>query len=386
MRRPRLFAAAGSLVVLMSIGLWVFAAEARGPLPAGDFTPRVLAPWPVSEAAAGRIRDDALRRAAVRLSHPQPVSLATGTPPADGLGRPLTCQYLHDEPSGTSAKFDCVLEGGSVIKVKYSRNSEIHAEVAATRLVRALGFAADEVTIVRRLRCYGCPRFPFFAMQLLWMTGSLGVLAPHGYGNAYTDFEWVAVERRFPAPAVETPTGEGWAWFELDRVEAPRADVDALRLLAMFIAHWDNKSENQRLVCLDGVPAAPDRPCARPLALMQDLGSTFGPSKVNLAQWRSLPVWRDRPRCQLDMSAYPFEGATFAPVEISEDGRRQLAQQLATIQEADVRRLFADARFPEFHSGTDDERDLDAWVRAFRGRVDQIVSGGPCSGSPQSRP
>ena len=31
---------------------------------------------------------------------------------------------------------------------------------------------------------------------------------------------------------------------------APRAHVDALRLLAVFLAHWDNKAENQRLVCL----------------------------------------------------------------------------------------------------------------------------------------
>ena len=33
-----------------------------------------------------------------------------------------------------------------------------------------------------------------------------------------------------------------------------RADLDALRLLARVLAHWDNKSENQRLVCLDGPP------------------------------------------------------------------------------------------------------------------------------------
>lgn len=386
MRRSHLFAAAGGIAVLVTVAVWVLAAEASGALPPGNFTPAVLHPWPLSEAAAKTIRDDALTRAAVRIAYPDTVSLAgVPDPGITDEGDALICRYLHDEPTGTSAKFNCVLEGGAVIKVKYGHNSEIHAEVAATRLVTALGFPADSMTIVPRLRCYGCPRFPFFAMQLLSFTGSMGALAPHGYGDAYTDFEWVAVERRFPAPAIETPAKEGWAWFELKGLQAPRADVDALRLLAMFIGHWDNKSENQRLVCLGPPPGVPDQPCAQPLAMIQDLGSTFGPTKVNLSKWREMPVWRDRHRCQISMSDYPYEGATFTPVQVSEEGRQQLARQLATISEQDVRRLFADARFPEFHSGTDDERDLEAWVKAFRRRVDQIATAGPCptSASPE---
>ena len=378
MRRPRLFAAAGSLAVLVAVVLWVFTAEARGSLPDGDYTAAVQPAWPLSESAAKSLRDDALTRAALRIAAPEIVSIASVPKPELPHDDPVTCRYLHDEPSGTTAKFDCVLAGGAVIKVKYNRNSEIHAEVAAARLVSALGFPADAMTIVPRLRCYGCPRFPFFATQVLAFT-SPGALSPNGYDNAYTDFEWVAVERRFPAPAIETPAEKGWAWFELKRSQAPRADLDGLRLLAMFLAHWDNKAENQRLVCLDDLPAAPDQPCERPLAMMQDLGSTFGPTKVNLSKWREMPIWRDRRRCQISMSDYPYRGATFPPADISEEGRQQLARQLASIGEDDVRRLFADARFPEFQSGTDDDRDLEAWVRAFRHRVDQVVMAGPCS-------
>ena len=378
MRRPRLFAAAGSIAVLVAVVLWVFTAEARGALPAGNFTAALQPPWPLSEAAAKSIRDDALARAALRIAYPDHVSIAGVPEPELPDGDPLTCRYLHDAPSGTTAKFDCVLDGGAVIKVKYNRNSEIHAEVAAARLISALGFPADAMTIVPRVRCYGCPRYPFFATQVLAFA-SPQALGPNGYDNAYTDFDWVAVERKFPAAAIETPTEKGWAWFELARSQAPREDLDALRLLAMFLAHWDNKSENQRLVCLDDMPAAPDQPCARPLAMMQDLGSTFGPTKVNLAKWQEMPIWRDRRRCQISMSDYPFEGATFVPVEISEEGRQQLARQLASIGEEDVRRLFARARFPEFQSGTDDTRDLEAWVHAFRHRVDQIVKGEACS-------
>jgi hypothetical protein len=271
-----------------------------------------------------------------------------------------------------------VLEGGEIVKVKYGRNSEIQAETAATRLLDRLGYAADEVQIVPRVRCYGCPRFPFFTTQLLTLARVPSLLAPHGYDNAYTDFEWPAVERRFDAPAITTPTTEGWAWFELKASQAPRADLDALRLLAVFLAHWDNKSQNQRLVCLDALPAQPDQPCAQPLLMIQDLGATFGPTKVNIAAWRDLPMWADRTTCTVSMRWLPYQGATFPEARISEAGRAQLAQALSAVSQEEIAALFRDARFPEFQSATDDRRDLEAWVAAFRHRVDQIVDAGPC--------
>ncbi len=247
-----------------------------------------------------------------------------------------------------------------------------------------------------RLRCYGCPRFPFFTMRLLSPRLADAVLGQYGYDGAYTDFEWVALERKFPAPAIETRTSTGWAWWELQDSIAPAGDIDALRLLAVFLIHWDNKAENQRLVCLDdrtprtnpslpravasGVPTAPDsdRTCHHPLALIQDLGATFGPSKVNLAQWRERPIWSDRAACRVSMRRLPFEGGTFPDVVISEQGRMLLGRRLAALSEAEVRGLFEAARFPEYQSTTDDRRDLNAWSSAFRFRVDQSLTAGPC--------
>ena len=70
-----------------------------------------------------------------------------------------------------------------------------------------------------------------------------------------TDFEWATVEREFEAPEITAGGSQGWAWWELDQIDparggASRARVDAFRLMAVFLAHWDNKAENQRLVCL----------------------------------------------------------------------------------------------------------------------------------------
>jgi hypothetical protein len=400
--RRRIASGLTATLALAGVSMWLFTAEARGTLPSGDFDPTPRLDWPVTPDHADTIRRDALMRAVARL--PGPLrgtrltydSVSDGTRPTydsvSDVGRvprsgparqneaaePLTCRYLAEEPSGTSAKFNCVLDGGEIIKVKYSRNAEIHAETAATRLLALLGYAADEVWSVPRVRCYGCPRFPFFTTQLLSLARVPTLLAPHGFDGAYTDFDWPAVERRFDAPAIETPAIEGWAWFELKGSSAPRAELDAFRLLAVFLAHWDNKSENQRLVCLDTLPAQPDQPCAQPLIMMQDLGATFGPTKVNIAGWRNMPVWADRQTCTVSMRSLPYQGGTFPGARISEPGRAQLAQALSAVSRDQIEELFRESRFPEFQSGTDDERDLAAWVSAFQHRVDQIVTAGPC--------
>ena len=323
-----------------------------------------------AEPRGEAVRTEALHRAAVRLSYPVPY--------ANPLDRSfLECRFVSEAPTGTTPKFDCLLADGQVVKVKYGRNPEIHAEVAATRLLTQLGFGADDVTVIRHLRCHGCPRFPFLTMRILQLVGASNALSPHGYNGSFRDFDWVSVERRFPAPVIESASQTGWAWWELKTSTASRAELDALRLMAVFLAHWDNKAENQRLVCLDRYPMEDGR-CAQPVAFIQDLGSTFGPMKVNLAQWRGLPVWSDARRCQVSMHGLPFDGATFPDWEISEEGRLLLARSLSALSTEDVRQLFADARFPEFYSATDDDRDLDAWTAAFRHRVDQIVAGGPC--------
>jgi hypothetical protein len=371
-----------SLVLILSA--WMTASGHAGASPPGHH-PHTPGDWRFAGPDAETLRQDALRRATVRTASPDRVSLPPVTfaleRVADGLP---VCRFVNETPSGTTPKFRCVFDDGETVKVKYGRNPEIHAEAAATRLVRTLGFAADEVTIVPRLRCYGCPRLPFEATVLLSLVGLRHQLGAYGYDDGYTDFAWVSIERRFPAPSITTEDHEGWAWWELKSSIASHADVDALRLLAAFLDHWDNKAENQRLVCLDGKRVIPNERCDRPLAMIQDLGATFGPHKVNLATWRQLPIWGDAHSCRLSMRALPYGGATFSEVQTSEEGRAQLARQLAMLSDADIRALFLDARFPEFYSGTADERDLDAWVAAFRARIEQIVKAGPCPPLPQT--
>jgi hypothetical protein len=266
-----------------------------------------------------------------------------------------------------------VLDGGEIVKVKYGRNPEVMAEVAASRVLSSLGFATDRMTVARRVRCYGCPRSPFAAMRLLHLTGAYRWYPPHGASHAYTDFAWAAVERKFEAAAIDLPDRKGWAWWELDAVDpgqgASRTDLDALRLAAVFLAHWDNKDENQRLVCLDP-PGRRDTPCAHPLLMVHDLGATFGPAKADVARWAALPIWSDPATCTVSMRRLPFGGGTFPDARISDAARRQVGEELSAISDERIRNLFASARFPG--------RESAAWHRAFRDRVRQIMETGPC--------
>jgi hypothetical protein len=367
-------------------------------LPSGDQAAarpeRNQAAGPEGSRAAASFRDDALHRARIRLTtNADRGALLVPPPDASGLltRETVECRFVPRMPGGTSFKFDCALPTGEIIRVKYGHEPEIHAEIAATRLLTALGYAADHMYLVPRVRCQGCPGNPFVTMAVLDRLG-LGV-PEHGSRDGFTDFEWVAVERKFEAPAIEDDDREGWAWWELKNAGAPRDEIDALRLLAVFLAHWDNKAENQRLVCLDSENGVgghfsetvsakndprPHFPCRDPLLMIQDVGATFGPAKVNLSQWRQQPMWLNRGTCTVSMRAMPFGGSTFDDVRISDGARVQVGRALAGFSDEEVRRWFAAARFPEFYSTTGDSKDLDAWVRAYRYRVSQILDAGPC--------
>lgn len=365
--RPGLLAATALALSLVGISTWLAAADYRTVPPRGDFQERD-APTLTLTGSEGEVRRrDLLRRATFIV--PANVQRLHVSSPATPLQRPVpACRFVPSEPSGTTPKFECVFADGPTVKVKYGHDAEIHGEAAATALLRMLGYAADTVTIIPRLRCYGCPRHPFVAAHL--RRTFFVPFVPEEIQGGYTDFEWVSVEQRFPAPAIETDTRIGWEWRELEHSAAARAEIDAFRILAAFLAHWDNKSQNQRLVCLDQIRAGT---CEQPLAMIQDLGASFGPPKVNLARWRDLPVWYDRTTCMLSMRALPFEGATFEDVTVSEAGRALAAGRLGAITDEQIERLFADARFPQFQAGTADERDLKAWTAAFRDRVRQIA-------------
>ena len=337
-------------------------------------------------------RAAALARAQVWLPPATPVGEARldANPPGPGAfdaDADVECRLVAKGMDGTTPKFDCEREGGDVIRVKYGRaNPELYSEVATTRLLRALGFGADRVYVVGSVKCAGCPADPFPQLRCLEESGAERLCFPGGidYSRSRT-FEDVVIERRMEGRRIASVPDEGWAWFELDRIDpaaggAPRAHVDALRLLAVFLAHWDNKAENQRLVCLPGGDH-PDGGCARPLAMLQDVGASFGPVKLDLQNWRALPVWTDPRTCRVSMEHLPWGGGTFPERGISEEGRQFLLQLLAPLSEAQLVGLFESAGIRRAEAVTVEGRNPRAWAAAFLAKVEQIREAGPCPGT-----
>jgi hypothetical protein len=386
----------GALSTIVPVILAVCVASASGcrwaPDP-GDARPH---PQAVAAAPAGLLtpaqRAAALRAARVWQPPPVPISHAPlgANPPDPGAlheNATIDCRMVVKPMGGTTPKFDCELSGHGVVRVKYGRgNPELPAEIAATRLLSALGFGADRMYVVRKVRCAGCAAFPFQSLKCLSETGLERACFPGGINySSSTEFDAVSVERRLDGRRLESTPDQGWAWFEIDQVDesvggSSRAHVDALKLLAVLLAHWDNKAENQRLLCPPGGDL-PDGGCSKPIALIQDLGASFGPMKLDLHNWRSAPVWADARACRVSMEQMPWGGGTFPEQRISEGGRRFLLSLLEQLSAAQLHDLFKGARVESSEGLTTQARQPSAWAEAFLDKVRQIREAGPCTGA-----
>lgn len=352
------------------------------PAPAGS-SPR--------DETAVATREAALASARVWRQPETPIGQAAldQNPPGGWLpADEVECRFVQNRATGTTPKFDCELPDGEIVKVKYGKaNEEVHSEVAAARLLTTLGFGADRVFVVRLVRCSGCPRYPFLAMRCFDRTGARWPCFAGGLDSgAARTFDHVAIERKLPGRTIEAVNDQGWAWFELDRIDplqggSSRAEVDALRLMAVLIAHWDNKPANQRLICRPGGDR-PDGSCTAPFAIIQDLGATFGPRKLELGNWRRRPLWANVRECRVSMARMPFAGGTYPDHLISEDGRLFLLGLLEQLSPVQLEALFTSTRITEFDAPAAGSRDAKQWVAAFLEKKEQIRDAGPCRSIP----
>ena len=338
----------------------------------------------VSETA----RETSLRRARVWVPPRTPIASAdfsVNPPGADSFdaAADVDCTFTPKKIGGTTPKFYCALADGDVVKVKYGEpNGEIPAEIAATRLLSTLGFPTDRMYRVHSVRCRGCPVLPQQALQCLDKGGPSVVCMEGASESSRVTFELAAIERPFEGRKIEAVDDQGWTWFELDKIDpadggSPRSHVDALRLIAVLLAHWDNKGPNQRLVCPPGSDRQ-DGSCAAPLAIIQDLGATFGPKKMDLPNWKRTPVWVDARACRVSMKSLPFAGATFPDRQISEEGRRFALELLRQLTRPQLETLFTAAGVTSFDHVIAEAHTSAAWTDTFVSKVDQIASAGPC--------
>jgi hypothetical protein len=291
----------------------------------------------------------------------------------------VECNFVDDQGrlNGVTPKFLC-RAGDDVLKVKYGDdNGEVYAEVVATRLFWALGFGADRVYPVQ-VKCHDCPMDPW-----LWRTS---------VRFAERLFVHATVEEKFEGETITVRDDVGWSWPELDEVDpeaggAPVAHRDALKLLAVFVQHGDNKRDQQRLVCRpEGVMHTSEGvTCSQPFLMISDLGATFGgagklsrdrTAKLNYRLWSTKPVFRAGRGCVGDLNA-SMRGSLKNPT-IGEAGRRFLAERLAALSDGQIHDLFRAGRVDERGETVGDGAErrrvtVDDWVAAFKARRRQIV-------------
>lgn len=313
-------------------------------------------------------------------------------PPGPGTvdaGADVDCTFVVQPIGGTTPKFFCALADGDRVKVKYSSN-EIPAQVAASRLLTALGFFTDRLLRVRSVRCRGCPPFPAQALECLQAGGTAGACLQGASATTVRSFELAGIERPFEGKDVSGIGESGWAFYELNAIDAraggsSRAEVDALRIAAALLAHWDNKSENQRLVCASGAMVR-DGTCRTPLAVLHDLGATFGPLKIDLVNWRTLPLFADARACRISMATLPYSGGTFEEARISEEGRQLALGLLRPLTAAQLNTLFEASGVTAFAHVLADAQRPQAWTDVFLAKVAQLEAAGPCPSAASLRP
>ena len=308
-------------------------------------------------------------------------------PAAQRIPAESACTFVYpNKPlTGNTPKFLCELKKDDAVKVKYGEtNGEVYAEVTASRLLWALGFKADVMTPTR-VTCRNCPADPFAVSGVEWQRG-----IPVDVRTRVVDP--AIIEREVAGKAIEVKDYEGWAWPELDQIRergggATRAQIDALKLIAVFIQHSDSKPEQQELVCADArvrKDAKGNETCASAWLVVKDLGATFGKatllntSKMRLSDWGEAGIWTDAKRCVGDLPR-SLTGSLENPV-ISEAGRRFLAQRLTQLSDRQLRDLFTASRVEkrgEEITGADGRKRkvvVDDWVRVFKRKRAEIVS------------
>lgn len=151
-------------------------------------------------------------------------------------------KFLRESRSGTAPKFEVEDENGAKWKVKLG--PEVKGEIAATRLVRAAGYYADEDYYRAQIRVQG--------------------MKPLSRGNKYIS-EGNLVRGARLERADEGNKSQEWSWYET-RV-AGTQEFNGLRVMMALINNWDLKEINNSIYNEAGVGQR---------YFVADLGASFG--------------------------------------------------------------------------------------------------------------
>jgi hypothetical protein len=316
----------------------------------------------------------------------------------------VACEFVPKQLAGLTEKFLCRLEDGRVFKVKYNegrRFKEAVSEVLGTRLFWALGFYVDTLLPVRVV-CRNCPERPWKYVHLkkhrraLEEDEFLRALPAEANIGTYT-LDPAAMEVRLDVEPIEERKDQGWSWKSLDEVDehrggATKAEIDALKLLQVFVQNADNKAKQNMLACPRNEIVQDESgrvSCRRPILYVDDLGCVFGRSawitgysgRVDYKAWKKRRFWKSPTSCKTRLHAigWIFRRTTLRNPVVSEEGRALLAERLAQLSDAQIADLFRAGRIEDLHQtirdGPNGRREVTVqdWVDLFKEKREEIT-------------
>src|SRR5215212_9556171 len=305
-----------------------------------------------------------------------------GAPPidSDGFAKPIKCVANKDESpgAGTTPKFHCSVPGlidgdGNAIRYKVKphfkgpslekRNGEIYGEFLSSRFSKALGFFADDAWVAD-VTCRDCEKSLTKSFQ----------------GASFSPFQ--------PAAGVELPLARGIdvkcnnkdsaplgeSLQKLVQSGAPRAEIDAFKLWLAFIDHGDTKTDNHKFACLKSKKNEDNTRSCEPgeaVFYVGDMGSTFGFSSSSESKAR-LERWRSKDAIKVSGGRCTTTAKSVGDTNISEDGRRLLADGLQRLLDAEKRDKTITRVF-EISRNAERDRPPEEWTAEFQRKARMII-------------
>ncbi|MES3036320.1 MAG: hypothetical protein V4736_00310 [Bdellovibrionota bacterium] len=319
-----------------------------------------------------------------------------------GKTRKFFCNLLQFD--SVQNKYTTVLKKNGEpdrVKVKYN-NEEIYTEIVATRLFTALGFPADRMFFVPKVKCYGCTADPFKDIQV----DETSINSPREFLNVAIErkLDVDTIVRKITRPTMPSGTGnhagqwdtetlisEGWVYSELNKLlskdeakaKLQRAEREALTLMTVFLYNWDSRESNHRLVC-DGKDNTDDTCNGQVLMMVHDLGGTLGTWKfpkgyrLDRQEWLDKTVWKDPSKCVARMginySIYGGPGSSLLlNPKIDESGRALLANLLKGFIAGPEGRKRVTDLFRAAHVEVTPKGTADEWADAFITKANEII-------------
>jgi hypothetical protein len=313
----------------------------------------------------------------------------------------INCKFNEptEKPGGATQKFYCANEDDDNIKVKYgNENSEVYSEIIGSRLLKGMGFYADDNYPVRVV-CDDCPPDPwnYINYKTTPIQNSLDTarLTEGGFDREKRIFIPANVEKKFSKTELVSGKKEGFGLTEmLDTpgiTEDQKIDREALAIMAAFMQHEDSKPDNQRLACPnDAVVMGTDGEytCTKPIGLIHDIGYTFGRGRYYIAQtsradlegWKKAPVFKNPDKCEIQVYQNPI--GTLGTRKVSKESKNLVSILLRQMSDSQIFDLFHTTRpYMQHPIGTDYDAVTQDWVDTFKAKRDEVTNA-TCENSP----